>query len=83
MIMTLVVGVLIGWLASLIVKGEGLGILGDLVIGILGAWVGRWLAGHMGIQATNFTGNLVISILGAVVLLIVLGAIFHGKRKQS
>jgi uncharacterized membrane protein YeaQ/YmgE (transglycosylase-associated protein family) len=81
--MTLVVGALIGYVASLIVKGEGLGLIGDLFIGILGAWVGRWLAGSVGIQATNTVGSLLISILGAVVLLVVLRALVGGKGRKA
>jgi len=80
---TLLVGGLVGWLASLIVKGEGLGIFGDIVIGILGAWLGGFLCRILGIWAYGTLARLGISIGGAVILLMILRAAFPGKRRKA
>lgn len=77
----LLVGAFVGWMASLIVKGEGLGLIGDLFIGIVGAMLGRFLAGILGIVAYGTLGVLAVSVGGAVLLLIVLRALFPGKRR--
>jgi uncharacterized membrane protein YeaQ/YmgE (transglycosylase-associated protein family) len=66
------VGLLTGWLASLLVQGKGMGILPDMVIGILGALVGDALAQVLHIQAVGFWGNLSVAVLGAVVLLVLI-----------
>jgi uncharacterized membrane protein YeaQ/YmgE (transglycosylase-associated protein family) len=66
----------------LIVKGEGLGLLGDLVIGIVGAWLGRFVASLLGIVAYGTLGILAVSVGGAILLLMVLRALF-GKRRKS
>ena len=83
LIWTIIVGAFIGWLASLIVKGEGLGFFGDVVVGIVGAWLGQKLAGSIGIGATNTLGIFLINISGAVVLLILGTAIFGGKKRKG
>ena len=70
----LLVGGLSGWLASVLVTGGGMGILADIAVGILGAFVGGFLAGVFGINVYGFGGYLGLSILGAVILL----AIFRG-----
>jgi uncharacterized membrane protein YeaQ/YmgE (transglycosylase-associated protein family) len=69
LILTLVIGVLVGWLAGRIMKGDGYGILGDLVLGILGAFVGGWILGILGLSAYGLIGFLVMSVVGAVVLI--------------
>jgi uncharacterized membrane protein YeaQ/YmgE (transglycosylase-associated protein family) len=82
MLWTILVGALVGWLAALIVKGEGLGILGDILIGIFGAWLGNFIAGMLGIVAYGLLGKIAIALGGAVILLIVLRAAFSGKKKK-
>jgi uncharacterized membrane protein YeaQ/YmgE (transglycosylase-associated protein family) len=78
----LLVGAFVGWVASLIVKGEGLGLLGDICIGILGAILGDFGARFLGIVTYSTLGRLAISVVGAVLLLMVLSALF-GKRGKS
>lgn len=73
----LVVGLLAGLLASFAVGGVGYGLLGDIVIGMVGAFVGGWLFGWLGI-ATPFSGlagTVFVAFIGAVVLLLVLRAL--------
>ena len=47
----LLIGAVAGWLAGVIVKGYGFGLLGDIVVGILGAFIGGWLFGSLGISS--------------------------------
>lgn len=65
----LVVGLVAGWLAGRIMKGSGYGLVGDLIVGILGAVVGGWLFGMAGIAAWGLIGNIVVALVGALVLL--------------
>lgn len=74
-VMVLVVGLLAGWLAGKIQKGRGFGIAGDLVIGIRGSVFGTWLFGQLGYSAYNFAGNLLMAVVGALVILFLLGAV--------
>ncbi len=66
---TLIIGVAAGWLAGVIMKGEGYGVGMDLVLGILGAVVGRLLFTALGLSAWGLIGSLVMSTIGAVVLI--------------
>lgn len=73
----LLVGLIAGWLAGKIMKGSGFGVVGDIVLGILGAVVGGWLFGLLGIAAWGFLGNIIIAVVGAVVLLYAARLIKH------
>ena len=71
----LVVGAIAGWLAGQVMKGSGFGLIGDIVIGVIGALVGGWLAGTFfnvpdAISGFNLT-TIVVAFLGAVVVLFV------------
>ncbi len=72
LILFLVVGLVAGWLAGKIMKGSGLGLVGDLIVGVIGAFIGVWLFGQLGISAGGILGLLVASIVGALLLLYVL-----------
>jgi uncharacterized membrane protein YeaQ/YmgE (transglycosylase-associated protein family) len=61
-----VVGLIAGWAAGKIMKGGGYGAAMDIVLGIVGAVVGGWLMGMLGIQAGGFIGTIVVAIIGAV-----------------
>ncbi len=74
----LAVGIISGWLAGKLFKGKGFGLVGDLVIGILGAVVGSWLFGLVGIAAWGFIGNIIIAVVGALVLLYVVRMVKTG-----
>jgi uncharacterized membrane protein YeaQ/YmgE (transglycosylase-associated protein family) len=64
-----VVGLIAGWAAGKIMKGGGYGAAMDIVLGIVGAVVGGWLMGMLGIQAGGFVGTIVVAIIGAVFLI--------------
>ena len=73
LIVWLIIGAVAGWLAGLLVKGGGFGLIGDIVVGIVGAFIGGWLAGLLHI---SIGGGLIASIItatvGAVILIVVL-----------
>lgn len=75
----LLIGAVAGWLAGLLIKGGGFGLIGNVIIGVLGAVIGGWLFSLFGISPGNrWPGTLVTATVGAVVLLFLLGLI---KRK--
>ena len=66
----LIIGAIAGWLAGLLMKGRGFGILGDIIVGIVGAVLGGWLFGALGISAGGgLAGSLIVAFIGAVILL--------------
>ncbi|MFO7945060.1 MAG: GlsB/YeaQ/YmgE family stress response membrane protein [Anaerolineales bacterium] len=71
----IVVGAIAGWLAGQVMKGSGFGLIGDIVIGVIGALVGGWLAGALfnvpnAISGFNLT-TIVIAFLGAIIVLFI------------
>ena len=84
------VGGVAGWLASLVVRGTGLGLLGDIVVGILGAILGGFVLSRVLPTLFNFTGwftgfnlgSLIVAFVGAVVLLLVV-RLFSGMRTRT
>ena len=68
-IVTLVIGGIIGWLASLVMKTDAqMGLIANVVVGIVGSSLGFWLAGVLGVGAGGAIGAYVIAIVGAAVL---------------
>jgi uncharacterized membrane protein YeaQ/YmgE (transglycosylase-associated protein family) len=65
----IVVGLIAGWAAGKIMKGGGFGPLMDIVLGIVGAVVGGWLLGALGIRAGGFIGTIIVAIVGAMFLI--------------
>ena len=69
----LIVGAVAGWLAGLIVKGYGFGLLGNMVVGVIGAFLGSYLLAHFHLlHVQGITGTLISATLGAVILLLLL-----------
>jgi len=71
LVVFLIIGAIAGWLAGVVMKGGGFGLLGDIVVGIVGAFVGGWLFGVLGIFAGGFIGAVITAFVGACVLLFV------------
>jgi uncharacterized membrane protein YeaQ/YmgE (transglycosylase-associated protein family) len=72
----LLVGVIAGWLAGVLVKGGGFGLIGDLVVGIIGALIGGLLFSSLaGFAGGGLLGSILVATLGAVLLLVVLRVI--------
>lgn len=68
----LVVGLVAGWLAGILVKGGGFGLVGDLIVGVVGAFLGGFLFNTFGVSmGGGFVGSLVVATVGAVVLLFI------------
>jgi uncharacterized membrane protein YeaQ/YmgE (transglycosylase-associated protein family) len=68
----IVLGLVAGWLAGLVMRGGGYGIVGDIVLGILGALIGGWITGMVSGQDVTLGFNLpslLIAVLGAIVLI--------------
>ena len=69
----IVVGLIAGWLAGVLVKGGGFGVVGDLIVGVIGALLGGWLFGAMGIwPGGGLLGSIVIATIGAIILIFII-----------
>jgi uncharacterized membrane protein YeaQ/YmgE (transglycosylase-associated protein family) len=74
LLVILIVGAVAGWLAGVIIRGVGFGLIGDIVVGILGAFVASLLFPHIGLHlGTGIGAEILAAAIGAVLLLIVLG----------
>lgn len=76
----ILIGLAAGYIASLIVKGTGSGLLLNLAIGIIGSVLGGWLFTLMGIASENMLGSLITSTVGAIVLLLIV-SLFTRRRR--
>lgn len=77
-IVTLVVGAIAGWLAGLLVQGSGFGLIGDIIVGILGALLASFLFPMFGLTMMlggGMIGAIFTAFIGAVILLLILGLI--------
>lgn len=79
----IIVGLVAGVLASLVMGGTGYGIIGDIIIGIVGAFVGGWLLSQLGVSSpfSGLAGTIFTAFVGAVVLLFALRLIRGGVRR--
>jgi uncharacterized membrane protein YeaQ/YmgE (transglycosylase-associated protein family) len=73
LIIALIVGGIVGWLASLFMKTNSqMGIIFNVVVGIVGSSLGRWLASEIGLAAYGPIASLIVSVLGAMLLILIL-----------
>ena len=82
----LVVGLVAGFLASRVMRGGGYGLIGDIVVGLIGAFLGGWLAGLLGIGVGGSSGlivSIVIAFIGACILLAILHAVSRGGATRT
>ena len=76
-IAVLIVGAAAGWLGSRIYQGSGLGIIGNIIIGILGSIIGYWLLGKFNIYlGSGWIGAIITGAIGAIVILFLINLIF-------
>jgi len=68
----LLVGALAGWLSGLITKGSGFGLVGNVIVGIIGAFLGNWLFGLVGIAAYDLLGHILFAVAGALLFVYLL-----------
>lgn len=79
-VVTLLIGAAAGWLGSTIYKGSGLGIIGNIVVGIVGSYIGYWLLGKLGINlGTGWMGAILTGAIGAIIILIIINLIFKKR----
>lgn len=78
LIFFLIIGGLAGWLAGLIMKGKGFGLMANVGIGIVGSFFGGFVFRILGLMAHGAVGELVTATVGAVLLLVIVGKIKKG-----
>jgi uncharacterized membrane protein YeaQ/YmgE (transglycosylase-associated protein family) len=72
-IVTLVVGGIIGWLASILMKtNQQMGILANVIVGIIGSSIGFWLAGVLGLATYGVIAQWAVAVVGAALLIYIL-----------
>jgi uncharacterized membrane protein YeaQ/YmgE (transglycosylase-associated protein family) len=77
----LLVGLVAGWLAGQLVDGTGFGVIGDLIVGTIGAFIGNWLLPQLGLYfGAGLIGAIVNATIGAVILLIIVRLVHGGRR---
>jgi uncharacterized membrane protein YeaQ/YmgE (transglycosylase-associated protein family) len=75
-IIILAIGAIAGWVAGLVFKGEGFGLLGNIVVGILGSFVGSWLLPKLGVHiGGGIGGAILVAVLGALALLLIVNVL--------
>jgi uncharacterized membrane protein YeaQ/YmgE (transglycosylase-associated protein family) len=81
-IVILFVGLVAGWLAGHFVQGTGFGLIGDIVIGIIGAFIASWLFPKLGIHiaTTSLIREILYATLGAIILLVIVRLVKRGGR---
>jgi len=81
----IVVGLIAGWLAGLVMRGGGYGLVGDIIIGVVGGLLGGWIATSLlhigaGVNGINLE-SILVAFCGAVVLLIVVRLLNSGRQR--
>ena len=71
----IIIGGIAGWLAGVLIKGYGFGIVGNIIIGILGAGIAGILAPRLGLYTESTGGNIVAAVVGALILLFLIGLV--------
>lgn len=80
----LVVGLIAGFLASRVMRGGGYGLIGDIVVGLIGAFIGGWLADQLGLGgSSSLLVSIVIAFIGACILIAILHAVSRGGAGRS
>lgn len=81
-LVVLIVGGLVGWIASMVMKtNDQMGVIANVLVGIVGSALGFWLAGLLGIAPTGGILRFLVALLGAVLLIFILRALGIFKRR--
>jgi uncharacterized membrane protein YeaQ/YmgE (transglycosylase-associated protein family) len=81
LVVILIVGILAGWLAGRIMLGTGFGILGDLLVGLVGAFIGDWLLPRLHIHlGVGIVALIINAVIGAIVLLLIIRLVAGSRR---
>jgi uncharacterized membrane protein YeaQ/YmgE (transglycosylase-associated protein family) len=75
LLILLIVGAIAGWLAGVLIKGYGFGLIGNIVIGVIGAFIGAWLLPQLGFGMGGLLGAIVSATIGAIILLLLIGLV--------
>ena len=79
-ISTLVIGAIAGWLGSSIFKGSSLGLIGYIIVGIIGSFIGSWSLGKLGVSlGSGWVGAILTGAVGALIILFHLNLIFKKR----
>jgi len=79
----ILVGFVAGWIVGHLTRGRGFGLLGDIIVGILGSWVGSFIFGLTGIAAYNTIGSILMSVVGALALLFLISLIRSSRSSAK
>src|SRR5712692_3955345 len=80
----LIIGLIAGFLASVVMRGGSYGIVGDIIAGLIGAFIGGWLFGVLGISVGGgLIGSIIVAFIGACIFIAILRAISgaYGRRR--
>ncbi len=69
----LLIGAAAGWIAGNMMKGGGFGLIGNIIVGVIGGFIGGWLFKEMGVGGGGLIWQLVAAVVGAIILLFVVG----------
>ena len=79
-ISTIVIGAIAGWLGSSIFKGTSLGLFGNIIVGIVGSFVGNWSLGKLGVSlGSGWIGAILTGSVGALIIVFLLNLIFKKR----
>ena len=83
----IVIGLIAGWLAGKVTRGSGFGLLGDILLGVVGALLGGFLASSLfgvadPISGVNLT-TILIALIGAIIVVVIVGALNGGRRRSA
>jgi uncharacterized membrane protein YeaQ/YmgE (transglycosylase-associated protein family) len=79
----LIVGLIAGFLASVVMRGGGMGIVGDIIAGLVGAFVGGWLFSLVGVSSGGGTiGEIIVAFIGACIVIAILRAVSGGYSRR-
>ena len=68
MIRVIIAGLIAGWLTGKLMRGQGYGIFADIILGLIGAVIGGWIFGRLGVQTVGGIGFIATAVVGAVIL---------------
>ena len=75
LLILLLIGAIAGWLAGTLIKGYGFGLIGNIVIGVIGAYIGAWLLPQFGLWEGGLIGSIISATVGAIILLFLIGLV--------
>jgi len=78
----LIVGLIAGFLASVVMRGGGYGIVGDIIVGLIGAFIGGWLFSLIGVGSGGLIGSIIVAFIGACILIFLLRLISGGYGRR-